>query len=273
MVHGQSRWAETVYDTRPSDFSLDIGPDERIGAGVPRASASRVAFRFVLAVSLSAAWAAAVTTADLKSVLSTAEPVVTAVIDKARDIAANVRAASPQPEAVAMGSSDGSSGVASGPLPGEAASNLPPILSVLPVQEEKGGGAGTPEATASVAAGTDYTETAEAAEEPADKKERRTQAASAGLSPDLPNVLLSRLSQEDFKNAAYAIKTAIAKTADDGKFAWPPSPSRQQAKFEVHFVTGAEAGCRRYVVTVTKDRWSSTSAALERCGAATARAG
>ncbi|WP_439543354.1 hypothetical protein [Hyphomicrobium sp.] len=268
MVHAQNHWAETVYDTRPSDFSFNVVPDERVGAGVPRASASRVAIRFVIAVALSAAWAAAVTTADLKSVLSTAEPAVAAVIEKARGLAARVHAAGTQPEAVAGSPSD----LASGPLSGEAVSQMPPVLSALPMQEDTSGPTADPGAAASEPAGTDYTDTAVAAEEPAEKKERRTQAASAGLSPDLPNVLLSRLSKEDFKNAAYAIKTAIAKTADDAKFVWPLAPSRNQAKFEVHFVAGAESGCRRYVVTVTKDRWSSTSAALERCGATMARA-
>jgi hypothetical protein len=94
-----------------------------------------------------------------------------------------------------------------------------------------------------------------------------------GLGPDLPNVLLSRLSKADLENAGYAIKTALAKTQDDASFAWPKKPSRQQALFEIRFVEGAAPGCRRYVVTVTKERWSSTSAALEKCGSVRAGAG
>jgi hypothetical protein len=264
MVHAQNHWAETVYDTRPSDSSFAVDPGERIGAVVPRAAASWIAFRFALAVALSVAWTAAVT-ADLKSVLSAAQPAVAAVIEKVQALAANVRAADPQPMAVAGSPSE------MAPPSGQADSELPPILSALPMLEATGE-ASAASAAASEPVGTDYTEKAEETEEPVEKKEQRKHAVSAGLSPDLPNVLLSRLSKEDFKNAAYAIKTAIAKTADDAKFVWPLAPSRQLAKFEVHFVTGAEPGCRRYVVTVTKDRWSSTSAALERCGATMARA-
>lgn len=268
MVHAQNHWAETAYDTRPSDSSFDVDPGERIGAAVGRTAASRVAIRFVIAVALTGAWTAAVCTMDLKSVVSAARPALAAVIEKARALAANVQAAGPPPVAVAGSPSE----MTSAPLSGEAVSEMPPVLSALPMQEETSEPTAYSGAAASEPAGTDYTDTAVAAEEPAEKKERRIQAASAGLSPDLPNVLLSRLSKEDFKNAAYAIKTAIAKTADDAKFVWPLAPSRHQAKFEVHFVAGAEPGCRRYVVTVTKDRWSSTSAALERCGATMVRA-
>lgn len=152
------------------------------------------------------------------------------------------------------------------PLPGED-SETTPLFAAVPIQEDL-----SVSDARSETVGTEYTESSEAAEESPDKKQKRTQAATAGLGPDLPNVLLSRLSKEDFKNAAYAIKTALAKTGDDAKFVWPSAPSRQQAVFEVRFVTGAAPGCRRYVVTVTKDRWSSTSAALERCGATMARA-
>jgi hypothetical protein len=266
MVHGQNRWADTVYDTRPSDSSFGVDPGERIGAAVPRPAATWIALRFALAVALSGAWTAAVTTADIKRVLSMAEPAVAAVIETARNFAAAIGAAGPQPTVV-----ESPADTAVQRLPSVADSALPPLVADVPQPEDPNAPAG-PEAVAPEAIGTDYTEKAEEAEEPAAKKEQRKHAASAGLGPDLPNVLLSRLSKEDFKNAAYAIKTAIAKTADDAKFVWPLAPSPQQAKFEVHFVTGAGPGCRRYVVTVTKDRWSSTSAALERCGASLARA-
>jgi hypothetical protein len=270
VAYAQNRLAESVYDTRPSDYSFDVFPDERIGAAVGRASASRVAIRFVIAVALSGAWTAAVCTTGLGSMLSAAQPVVSVVIEKAQALAANVRAASQQQGAVGGISSDMAS--ADTLAPGQAASELPPVVAALPMQDVTREPAAEQPTATSEPVGADYTDKVVEAEEPAEKKERRAQAASAGLSPDLPNVLLSRLSKEDFKNASYAIKTAIAKTPDDAKFIWPLAPSASQAKFEVHFVTGAESGCRRYVVTVTKDRWSSTAAALEKCGVSMARA-
>ena len=39
--------------------------------------------------------------------------------------------------------------------------------------------------------------------------------------------------------------------------------------FEVRFVPGAAEDCRRYVVTVTKDRWSTTAPPMEKCGVST----
>jgi hypothetical protein len=36
--------------------------------------------------------------------------------------------------------------------------------------------------------------------------------------------------------------------------------------FQVRFVAGAAPGCRRYVVTVTKDGWLTTALPMEKCG-------
>jgi len=95
----------------------------------------------------------------------------------------------------------------------------------------------------------------------------RARAAAVGLHPDLSRALLSRLSQTDYRNARIAIETALAKTPDTGTYVWPRERRPELALFEVRFVQGAAAGCRRYVVTVTKDRWSTTAAPMERCGA------
>jgi hypothetical protein len=94
----------------------------------------------------------------------------------------------------------------------------------------------------------------------------RARAVAVGLHPDLSRVLLSRLSPTDYRNAGVAIKTALAKTPDAGTFVWPQQRRPELALFEVHFVAGAAACCRRYVVTVTKDRWSTTAAPVEKCG-------
>ena len=265
MIDAQNRWADSVYDTRPSDGGFALDPGERIGAAVRRPRAALVAVRFVIAVALSGAWTGAVCTMGVGRIVSAAQPAVIAVIDTAQALAEKIGAAGQH--SAAIGSPLDTPAT---PSPGGAASEMPPVVAALPMPEETR--EPIPEAPAAEDVGSDYTEKAAEPEEPAEKKEQRKQASAAGLSPDLPNVLLSRLSKEDFKNAAYAIKTAIEKIAEDAKFIWPRAPTAKQAKFEVHFVTGAEPGCRRYVVTVTKDRWSSTTAAMEKCGTATARA-
>jgi hypothetical protein len=99
---------------------------------------------------------------------------------------------------------------------------------------------------------------------PADPYQKRAEAV--GLHPDLSRVLLARLSAVDYRNAGVAIKTALAKTAEDGVFVWPSTPKPGLALFKVHFVAGAAADCRRYVVTVTKDRWTTTALPMEKCG-------
>jgi len=93
-------------------------------------------------------------------------------------------------------------------------------------------------------------------------------AAAVGLHPRLSRVLLARLSTADYSNARYAIDTAIAKTSDTGEFVWPRQRKPEQALFRVHFVQGAAAPCRRYVVTVVKDGWSTTAPPMERCDGA-----
>lgn len=94
----------------------------------------------------------------------------------------------------------------------------------------------------------------------------QVRAAAAGLHPEISRALLERLSAEDFRNAAVAIGTALAETPDAAAYLWPSQRKPEQALFRVHFVAGAPERCRRYVVTVTKDRWSTTALPMERCG-------
>ena len=101
--------------------------------------------------------------------------------------------------------------------------------------------------------------------DPADPYQKR--AAAVGLHPKLSRVLLARLSATDYRNAGVAIETAVAKTPDTATFVWPRQRTPELALFQVHFVPGAAPHCRRYVVTVTKDRWSTTAAPMEKCGA------
>jgi surface antigen len=102
----------------------------------------------------------------------------------------------------------------------------------------------------------------------ADKNDRlQARALAVGLHPRLSRALLSQLSAEDYRNARQAIEKAVADTPDDGQLAWPRSRRSGLALFQVHFVAGAAPTCRRYVVTITKDGWSTTALPMERCGA------
>lgn len=91
-------------------------------------------------------------------------------------------------------------------------------------------------------------------------------AAAAGLHPEISRVLLQRLSDADFQNAGVAVEKAVAETADDAVFTWPRQRKPELAQFQVYFVAGAAPDCRRYVVIVTKDAWSTTALPMERCG-------
>lgn len=100
--------------------------------------------------------------------------------------------------------------------------------------------------------------------DPADPYEVR--ALAAGLHPGLSRVLLTRMSDADYRNARVAIEKAIAETPNGSAFVWPRQRKPELALFRVSFVPGAAPNCRRYVVVVTKDGWSTTALPMERCG-------
>jgi hypothetical protein len=99
----------------------------------------------------------------------------------------------------------------------------------------------------------------------------QVRAVAVGLHPGLSRVLLARLSAADYRNAGIAIKTALAETPDTAVLVWPRKRAPDLALFKVRFVPGAAPACRRYVVTITKDGWSTTAAPMERCGSQVAR--
>lgn len=101
--------------------------------------------------------------------------------------------------------------------------------------------------------------------DPGDPYQKR--AVAVGLHPDISRALLARLSPTDYRNAGTAIQTAVAKTPDNAVFVWPRQRKPELALFRVHFVPGAAPTCRRYVVTVTKDGWSTTAPPMEKCDA------
>ena len=99
----------------------------------------------------------------------------------------------------------------------------------------------------------------------------QVKAEAVGLHPGLSRVLLTRLSEADYRNAGVAIKTALAETPADGSFLYPRERKAGLALFKVHFVQGAGSDCRRYVVTITKDGWATTAFPMEKCGPQYAR--
>lgn len=99
----------------------------------------------------------------------------------------------------------------------------------------------------------------------------QARALAVGLHPGLSRVLLTQLTDTDYRNAGIAIRIAIAETPDSDAFTYPRQRKPELALFRVHFVRGAAPGCRRYVVTVTKNGWSTTALPMEKCGQQVAR--
>jgi hypothetical protein len=91
-------------------------------------------------------------------------------------------------------------------------------------------------------------------------------AESVGLNPELSRAVLARFSAADYRNARVAIQTAMTRTPDNGVFIWPRQRRPGQALFKVHFVPGAGPDCRRYVVSVTMNGWTTTAPPMEKCG-------
>ncbi|MDQ8697353.1 hypothetical protein [Hyphomicrobium sp. LHD-15] len=263
MTLRHQTWNESPYDDDYRDFdslSLNVEPSERAGAPLPNRRKARLRRMLAGIVLVAGTWVA-VANLGVEGVIETGKSFYEIAVSNAQDMIARVK-----PEGLPTTDSTPNN------LAGASAPALPngqPAEAALPeltITQNPATGPAAEEAPSTEAMGTAYAEKAEPAEEIKDQSPKRKRAIAAGLGPDLPNVLLTRLSQGDLKNAGYAIKTALAKTADDASFSWPPKPSREQALFEIRFVQGAPSGCRRYIVTVTKDRWSSTSAALEKCG-------
>jgi hypothetical protein len=92
-------------------------------------------------------------------------------------------------------------------------------------------------------------------------------AVAAGLHPQLPRDLLARLTPTDYRNAGIAIQTAVAEAADGEVFVWPRQRFPELASFVVRIVPATHPECRRYVVTVNKDGWSTTAPPMENCEA------
>jgi len=112
---------------------------------------------------------------------------------------------------------------------------------------------------------TPYTETPAQPAKTASLEPYQKRAVAAGLHPELSRMLLEKLSQTDYKNAGVAIEKAMA-AKEDAVFIWPKQAKPGTAIYKIDFVTGAAPGCRRYVVTISKEGWLTTALPVEKCG-------
>ena len=237
-------------------YAFAFDPGERIGAPPARPRSSLPGSLLIVALVLGGGWAFMHAPADWLSALGEraaavaglmrASPSAGIVADPSTIATADAAlAAAPMPEAQVAEAP---------PVSGEAVPNAPePTKSDAPVETASIEPAAAPPAPLPPPR-----------VDPGDPYQKR--AVAVGLHPDLSKVLLRRMTATDYRNAGYAIDTAIAKTADEADFIWPRQRKPEQALFRVHFVRGAAATCRRYVVTVTKDGWTTTAPAMERCG-------
>lgn len=157
-----------------------------------------------------------------------------------------------------VATAENSSPLAPTPPPETHSQSLPEVV----IAEAPGAGTASPAWETNTDAAAANTSSPPAT--PADPYRKRAEAA--GLHPDLSRALLAHLTATDYRNAAFAIDKALKTVPDDGNYAWPRSGKGGVAVFNVHFVPGAGRDCRRYVVTVTKDRWTTTAFPMERCG-------
>lgn len=235
---------------RNSGANLHLSPDDRIG---PRPT-SRLRRRLVtgavvLALAGAGGWFA-------WTEPERASEAVTTVISTIGAFAAAVQLNASPPERLAEASSSEPEPAALPPLmptPSPAASGLTTAAIAAPAPG------------AAPAAAVPYEDPAPAISTPASERIRQ-RAIAAGLHPDLSAELFERLSEADYRNAAIAIARALAETPDGAVLIWPTQPKAGQAQFEIKFVPGAEAGCRRYVVAIAKGGWQTTAPALDHCG-------
>jgi surface antigen len=163
---------------------------------------------------------------------------------------------------------------ASPPVPDREIANAPGAEAGTPVEPSTTPDVATINADATEVASSETTTNSEIEPAPAPLPTPKadpadpyqTRAVAVGLHPGLSPGLLTRMSPTDYRNAAIAIRKALTETKDGEKLVWPQQQNQKLASFEVHFVRSATPECRRYVVTVTKDRWSTTAQPMEKCG-------
>ncbi|HWB46001.1 MAG TPA: hypothetical protein VG900_11220 [Hyphomicrobiaceae bacterium] len=271
MVHARYPASAADYGYDASYAYDDVVPGERVGPPLPSRARRFVRLLLLLLVILGGGWFLLQHEEDVPRWTSAAMNVV-AQLTAAMSSSAPAASAPPQAE----------QRLAPPPFVPVAARATPPAVEQAPpvapiafppaAREPETPAPPPPSAieasaspTAPVAAKDNSPEPLEHVKaDPSDPLQVR--AASVGLHPGLSRVLLEGLTAADFSNAAYAVQTALAQTPDSAVFTWPKKPASRQAVFKVHFVAGAASGCRRYVVTVIKDRWATTARPMEKCG-------
>jgi surface antigen len=264
MVHARYPAPAADYGYDPSFAYDDVVPAERIGPPLPSRSGRIARGGLALLTILGGGWfllqhqeevprwTSAVIEAVSQLTAAPSEPAAAAPPPLAERrlapppfVPVAPRAMPPveehPPMAPVVAPADAPPSAAEAPAPTVTTASLPPS-----VAKE------TPEALEQVKA------------DPSDPLQVRAEAA--GLHPGLSRVLLKSLTAADFRNAGHAVQTALAQTPDSAVFVWPRQQERGHAVFKVRFVAGADAGCRRYVVTVIKDRWATTARPMEKCG-------
>ena len=259
----------SVSDTDPDDANgaWNLTPDDRPGPKLVRKRGKWLRRSLLLAGTLGLAYVSYEDPSIWPKAWSLASGVLSQVQEQAlQKTAAAPPANPPLPPSPASGESMTASntGAALAPIPvgpdASAASALPPAPVTSPPTGQKS------ETPASVHANSEMRPYAPPRSVTVvDPFEARAKAS--GLHPDLSRDLLAKLSDADFRNAAYATRTALEKTSDDSTFKWPRRREAGLATFEVRFVPGAEPDCRRYIVTVEKDRWQTTAPPVDKCGA------
>lgn len=240
----------SIYDEDDlylSDFELDAG--ERIGGPVSRAN-DLLAWCTSIAIIVGGAW---VITHDdgafLKRVPDAMERVANSLANLTHAPATSAPDATPAslpPPAQPFPGAPPPAATATVPLPEPTAVPEPPAIKAEPMQTSD--------------------PPTESGHDTAAHDSYRARAEAAGLNPDISRSLLMRFSSNDFRNVRIAIDRAVAKTPDGGVFVWPRRRKPKDALFQVKFVEGAGPDCRRYVVTVTMDNWTTTAPPMEKCG-------
>lgn len=257
---GSYSYADEVY------ASLDVRPDDRIGPSRRRRVGVSLIVASLLLGALGTAWVMLDGQSNWPRWWSEARALAAPLLERVATAAAPLTA--PETAAKAPPSAPPSEAK---PLPG------PAVAGNLAVPDPSTPAAAAPIAVPSAVEQPERTVAAAppvaAVEEPSAAAAKKTlesdpnlaRAIAAGLHPDMSRVLLTRLSKADYQNAAVAIKTALAETADDQVLFWPKKAKAGLAIFRVHFVPGAEPDCRRYVVTVAKDGWQTTALPMDNC--------
>lgn len=249
---------DSAFDTTDDDLFM---PGDRIGAPLPQARSSMLSASIAIVFMAACAWSIMVTRSLWQPLLPEAN-----VQTVASNVAPTV--ANQQLPPALVDSKDVSA------APGHDAGTPAPAVAA-----EKATAADTDDAELKVVNATKTESDDEGAAEKASvaaeplppptidpKDPLQKRALAAGLHPDLSRALLSRLSKADFRNASTAISKALAENGDNDVVIWPKEAPKKGAQFEVRLVAAAAESCRRYVVTVIRDRWSTTARPMEKCG-------